>query len=223
MPRPAPNAGHAQVILFRPQARKPRDRLRPPQLAVACAKEMQIRLIVALSDFCLLPMGAQLLQGKLTQRLQQQKALLAARSHFHVDEALACQRAQGSTIGIRHPCRCLQVKATGKDAQGTPERALLFRQQVVAVFDGGAQGALAGRQIMCAVHQQIQAARLQLREQLSWRQQVALCGAQLDCQRQAVQALADRLQSGTVDAGDSESRVNGRCALGKQGQCVVWC
>lgn len=82
-----------------------------------------------------------------------------------------------------------------------PECALLFRQQVVAVFDSGTQGALAGQQIVRAVNQQIQGPLLQLRQQLSWRQQVTLCGAQLDCQRQAVQAPADCLQRGAVGAG----------------------
>ena len=84
------------------------------------------------------------------------------------------------------------------------------------MLDGGAQRALARRQIVRTLHQQIETPILQVRQQLGRREQIDLRGTQFQRQRQAIQPLANRSQGWLVLGREAKVGIHRLGALDKQ-------
>ena len=60
----------------------------------------------------------------------------------------------------------LQITATHEDAHAAKERALIVGQEIITTLHGVAERAVLWRQIMCAIDEQIERARMQVRQNL---------------------------------------------------------
>ena len=125
-------------------------------------------------------------------------------------------RAAVAMLSRNHRCHRRQVKPTHKDTQAAKERALLFIEQPVTVLDGGAQGALPRRQIVRTLHQQIETAILQVRQELGRREEIDLRRTQFQRQRQAVQPLANRFEGWLILGREAKVGIHRLGALDKQ-------
>ena len=114
-------------------------RLRPTQVAIAGAEELQIGRIMALADEVDFATGDKLLGGILPHQLMQVKATLPVRAH----QRLVHQTHQDGKCSVGHLRSFLQRPAAPKDAHA-PQHTLFERgEQAPGLVKEAAQAAMA--------------------------------------------------------------------------------
>jgi len=141
-------------------------------------------------------------------RYPRQQALVYERGH-------TVQRVE-RPIGVADRRDVLQRGATHEHSQPREQGLLAGAQQVVAPGQGGAQRALALRQVACPAHQFGETAP-QARQQRLGREDPHMRRRQLDGQRQPVQPGADRRHVGRVPSGEGERGAHRLRALHEEG------
>ena len=102
-----------------------------------------------------------------------------------------------------------------EDGELTEQCPLIISQQVIAVADGVAQGALTDGQIACAIDEHLEPIA-QAGDECLRRQDARARGRQLDRERQSVQAHADLGNRGRILLGHLETRLGGSSTLDEQ-------
>ena len=169
----------------------------------------------------------ELLRGELADRVEQPEPRLAVGRLLDLDQALVDERHEAvDDVAAELRGRAadglgrLEVAAAGEDGQAVEEPPPAVVEQVVAPGDRAAQRLLARRQVARAGRQQVELV-LEPGEDRVGRQELDPGGGQLDGERHAVEAGADRGDRRGVLVGDREPRLDRDRPLDEQADGLV--